>query len=207
MNIKMLRLQEIKPYEKNPRKNDGAVDYVAESIKSFGFRVPIVIDKNNVIVAGHTRYKAAKKLSLDQVPCVIADDLTEKQIQAYRLADNKVSEFSQWDNGLLDIELLDIGEEIDMLLFGFEGDKGESETEAPEMDFTETLDESHNYIVLYFDNDIDWLQAQSLFDIKPVKEYSSRKDGTISQPQKGVGRVLNGASALSVLVEGHFNAN
>ena len=199
MNIKMKRLEEIKPYEKNPRKNDEAVRYVAESIKEFGFRVPIVLDKDHVIVAGHTRYKAAKMLNLDQVPCVIADDLTKKQIRAYRLADNKVGEFAKWDNGLLDAEIFDIGIDIDMCLFGFD-EKAEEEEIEEEVPFTETLDEAHNYIVLYFDNDIDWLQAQSLFDIKPVKEYSSRKDGAAKGKQKGVGRVLDGAKALSGLV-------
>ena len=84
------------PYEKNPRKNDDAVKYVAESIQQFGFKVPIVIDTNGVIIAGHTRYKASKKLGLKEVPCIIADDLTEEQIKAYRLADNKVSELSEW---------------------------------------------------------------------------------------------------------------
>ncbi len=199
MNVKMLALEDIKPYEKNPRKNDDAVQYVAESIKEFGFRVPIVLDKNNIIVAGHTRYKAAKKLGLENVPCVVADDLTKKQIKAYRLADNKVSEFAKWDNGLLDSEIFDIGIDINMCLFGFDEKAEEEEIEA-EVPFTETLDESHNYIVLYFDNDIDWLQAQSLFDIKPVKEYGSKKDGSTSGNRKGVGRVLNGSKALSGLV-------
>ena len=105
MNIVEKKLKEIKPYEKNARKNDDAVKYVAESIKQFGFKVPIVIDKDNVIVAGHTRYKASKELGLETVPCIVADDLTEEQIKAYRLADNKVSEFSEWDFDLLGEEL------------------------------------------------------------------------------------------------------
>lgn len=108
MNVIEKNLTDIKPYEKNPRKNDDAVQYVAESIKQFGFKVPIVIDKDGVIVAGHTRYKAAKKLNLSTVPCVVADDLTEEQIRAYRLADNKVSEKSAWDFDLLFPELDDI---------------------------------------------------------------------------------------------------
>ena len=105
MNIVEKKLNDIKPYEKNARKNDDAVKYVAESIKQFGFKVPIVIDKDNVIVAGHTRYKASKELGLDAVPCIVADDLTEEQIKAYRLADNKVSEVSEWDFDLLGEEL------------------------------------------------------------------------------------------------------
>ena len=101
MNIIEKSIAEVKPYEKNPRKNDQSVDKVANSIKEFGFKVPIVIDKHNVIVCGHTRYKAAKKLGLSVVPCVVADDLTEEQIKAYRLADNKVGEDSLWDMDLL----------------------------------------------------------------------------------------------------------
>lgn len=119
MNIIEMSIAEVKPYEKNPRKNDQSVDKVANSIKEFGFKVPIVIDKHNVIVCGHTRYKAAKKLGLSVVPCVVADDLTEEQIKAYRLADNKVGEDSLWDMDLLTEELGDILE-LDMSDFGFD---------------------------------------------------------------------------------------
>lgn len=118
MNIIEFKISEVKPYEKNPRKNDQSVDKVARSIEEFGFKVPLVIDKNNVIVCGHTRYKAAKKLGLDVVPCVVADDLTDEQIKAYRLADNKVGEDSLWDMDLLDAELSDIFE-LNMADFGF----------------------------------------------------------------------------------------
>ena len=90
---------------KNPRKNDKAVDGVAESIKQFGFKQPIVIDKNGVIVAGHTRYKAALKLGFDTVPCVRVDDLTQKQIKAYRILDNKLNELASWDFEMLGEEL------------------------------------------------------------------------------------------------------
>lgn len=117
MEILELKLSELKPYEKNPRNNEVAIEYVAESIKQFGFKVPIVIDKDNVIIAGHTRYKAAESLRLDKVPCIKADDLTEEQVKAFRLADNKVSEFSTWDfdllneelNGILDINMDNLG--------------------------------------------------------------------------------------------------
>ena len=119
MQIIEKSITEIKPYEKNPRKNDEAVEYVANSIKEFGFKVPIVIDKNGVIVAGHTRYKAAQELGLKKLPCIIADDLTEQQIKAFRVADNKVGEFAEWDFDLLDEELDGIFD-IDMSEFGFE---------------------------------------------------------------------------------------
>ncbi len=121
MKIIELSIEELKPYEKNPRKNENAVKYVAESIREFGFKVPIIIDKNKVIIAGHTRYKAAIELKLKNIPCIIADDLTEEQIKAFRLVDNKVAETSAWDVNLLDFELDDILN-IDMSNFGFDVD-------------------------------------------------------------------------------------
>lgn len=121
MKIKEIALKDLTPYENNPRINDGAVESVKKSIVEFGFKVPLVIDKNLVVVAGHTRLKALKKLypATFKVPCVIADDLTEEQIKAYRLADNKVSESSIWDDELLNEELAKVGD-IDMSQFGFE---------------------------------------------------------------------------------------
>lgn len=119
MEIREISITELKPYENNPRINDGAVEYVANSIKAFGFKVPIVIDRNNVIVCGHTRYKAAKRLHLPTVPCIIADDLDDEQIKAFRLADNKVAEQAEWDFDLLGIELNDIFD-IDMGDFDFQ---------------------------------------------------------------------------------------
>lgn len=97
MNIVEMQLSELKPYDNNPRHNDVAVQPVANSIKEFGFKVPIVVDADNVIIAGHTRYRAAQQLGLDTVPCIVADDLSPQQVKAFRLADNKVSEFATWD--------------------------------------------------------------------------------------------------------------
>ena len=136
MNIIEKRVKDLKPYEKNPRKNDDAVQYVANSIKEFGFRVPIVIDSDNNIVCGHTRWKACKKLKIDTVPCVVADDLTEEQIRAYRLADNRVAEKAEWDLELLDTELAEI-ETIDMTLLGFDDKEEETPQEVVEDDFDE----------------------------------------------------------------------
>ena len=118
MEIVNKKVSELIPYENNPRKNDEAVDYVAKSISEFGFKVPIVIDKDNVVVAGHTRLKAAKQLKIKEVPCIVANDLTDEQVKAFRLADNKVSERASWDYDLLDIELNDITG-LDMEDFGF----------------------------------------------------------------------------------------
>lgn len=120
MRLETLDISKIIPYDNNPRHNDNAVDYVARSIREFGFKVPIVIDRNNVIVTGHTRLKAAKQLGLKKLPCIRAYDLTDDQIKAFRIADNKVSEFSSWDPAKLKIELDDIT--IDMGAFGFEID-------------------------------------------------------------------------------------
>ena len=119
MQIYDKRLDEIKPYENNPRHNDEAVDAVAASIREFGFKVPIVVDSEGVIVAGHTRYKAAKKLGLKTVPCLVADDLTQEQVKAFRLADNKVGEIATWDLDTLKVELDNIGE-IDLSGMGFD---------------------------------------------------------------------------------------
>ena len=137
MQIIDKKLDEIRPYEKNPRNNNDAVKYVAKSIKEFGFKVPIVIDKDGVIVCGHTRYKAAKKLKLDTVPCLMADDLTDEQIKAFRLADNKVSEKAEWDFDLLGEEISDLIN-FDMTDFGFEDILSEEDIEhceAVEDDF------------------------------------------------------------------------
>ena len=118
MNVIEIAVSKLTPYENNPRNNAPAVDAVAESIREFGFKQPIVIDKENVVVCGHTRLLAAKKLKLKKVPCVIADDLTEEQIRAYRLADNKVAELAGWNEELLAFEMGTV-QTIDMSLFGF----------------------------------------------------------------------------------------
>ena len=101
MTIREMNIDDLREYENNPRINDNAVDAVAASIHAFGFKVPIIIDKNNVIVAGHTRLKAARKLGKKTVPCIVADDLNDDEIKAFRLADNKTAELAEWDYDLL----------------------------------------------------------------------------------------------------------
>lgn len=118
MNIVMKQVSVLQEYENNPRNNEEAIKAVANSIKGFGFKVPIVITSDNVIIAGHTRLKASVSLGLDEVPCIIADDLNEEQIKAFRLADNKTAELATWDLSRLEEELADI--DMDMLQFGFE---------------------------------------------------------------------------------------
>ena len=118
MNVREIKIEEIIPYENNPRNNDDAVESVANSIREFGFKQPLVLDKDNVIVIGHTRFKASKQLGLEKVPCIYADDLTDDQIKALRLADNKTGEIATWDFDKLEIEFEDI--DLDLEPFGFE---------------------------------------------------------------------------------------
>lgn len=118
LKVEYRNVADLNPYANNPRLNDGAVDAVAASIKEFGFKVPIVVDSDGVIVTGHTRVKAAEKLGLESVPVIVASDLSPEQVKAFRLADNKTSELAEWDMGKLDIELGEI-ENIDMNDFGF----------------------------------------------------------------------------------------
>lgn len=142
MNIVERKLGEVRPYEKNPRRNDDAVQYVAESIRQFGFKVPLVIDNDGVIVAGHTRWKAAKKLGLKTVPCIIADDLTDEQIKAFRLADNKVAEKAEWDFDLLADELDELFD-FDMSAYGFDGIEDE-----PDMDEIESTAVKTGHVIV-----------------------------------------------------------
>ena len=132
--LKWEPIKSIRPYEKNPRRNDEAVDAVAASIKEFGWQQPIVVDKDGVIIAGHTRYKAAKKLKCDTVPVVVADDLTEDQVKAYRLADNKTGELAEWDTAMLGEELAELAD-FDMSQFGFDTILQEEVREAEEDDY------------------------------------------------------------------------
>lgn len=129
MKVQEMSIDEIKPYENNPRINENGVDAVANSIREFGWKQPIVVDKDNIIIVGHTRYLASKQLKLKRVPVIVANDLTPEQVKAYRLADNKTNELTQWDEGLLDVELSEIEQlsDIDMTDFGFENIEGEIE--------------------------------------------------------------------------------
>lgn len=149
MKIVMKKVTQLNEYENNPRNNEAAIESVANSIKSFGFKVPIVITSEHVIIAGHTRLKAAISLDLKEVPCIIADDLSEDQIKAFRLADNKTAELATWDFTKLENELIDI--DMDMLQFGFEeleeglpdnasDDDFNIDEEIPETPFSQTGD-------------------------------------------------------------------
>lgn len=121
MNITERKISDIIPYDNNPRNNKKAIEKVAESIREFGFKVPIIVDKGGVIVAGHTRLEAAKILGFETVPVIVADDLTPEQVKAFRLADNKVAEFSTWDFNKLKKELSELGSAFNFEGFGFGG--------------------------------------------------------------------------------------
>jgi site-specific DNA-methyltransferase (adenine-specific) len=121
VNVKMVPTEEVVPYDKNPRLNDNAVDAVANSIREFGFKVPIVVDGDGVVISGHTRLKAAKALELTEVPVIVADDLDDTKIRAFRLADNKVAELADWDESLLVKELAELADmNYDMGQFEFD---------------------------------------------------------------------------------------
>ena len=136
MNIIKMKVEELIPYINNPRNNENAVDKVASSISEFGFKNPIFVDKNNIVVNGHTRLLASKKLGLKEVPVIVIDDLTDTQIKAFRIADNKVAEYSKWDYDLLNIELEQL-EELDFSMSDF----GISTFEPIEFEIDEDIEE------------------------------------------------------------------
>lgn len=196
MEIKNIKIDELIPYEKNPRKNDKAVEYVMNSIREFGFKVPIVIDKNNVIIAGHTRLKAGKKLGMKEMPCIIADDLTDEQVKAFRLADNKVSEMSEWNNDLLNEELEELLNIIDMNDFGFavqiEDIDGEEEGKEK---IANELGEANNYVVLEFKTELEWERAINLLKLERVQTGEENP----KVRRHGIGRVIDGSEILERL--------
>lgn len=196
MDIEIVSVDQLVPYYNNPRLNNDAVDAVANSIKEFGFKQPIVIDKDNVIIAGHTRWEASQELGLTEVPIIRADDLTEEQIKAYRIADNKTAELAEWDLDKLELEMMDLDDDY-MSQFGFDFEiEGEAETEEEQQKEKRIKQlelksfEHHDYLVFVFDNQQDWLSAVSKFDIERVDAgYGDTK-------KVGVGRVLNGKELL-----------
>jgi ParB-like chromosome segregation protein Spo0J len=137
MNIVIKKPSELSEYENNPRNNETAIETVANSIREFGFRVPIVISKKNVIISRHTRLKASLKLELKEVPCIVADDLSEEKIKAFRLVENKTAELATWDFEKLEKELAGIN--MDMPQFGFE----DLEAEIPDNATNDDFDLSH----------------------------------------------------------------
>lgn len=198
LKIEYISVDDLKPYERNTRKHAKKdVDNIAKSIEKYGFNDAIGIWKDNIIIEGHGRLLAAKQLGMDKVPCVRLDHLTDQERREYAIAHNATAELSEWDDILSD-ELSD----LDMTDFDFDfGIDEKKEKIKGEVPFTEILDEENNYIVLKFDNTVDWLQLESVFDLETVKAYSSRTDGKITKnmTRSGIGRVVNGAEFLNKL--------
>lgn len=153
MEVKTVSIDSIKPYKNNPRDNEAGVDAVANSIKEFGWQQPIVVDKDNVIIVGHTRYKAAKKLGMDKVPVVVASNLSDEQVRAYRLADNKTGELTDWDVDLLDDELDDILD-IDMSDFGFDQGSDELPDDFFVQDDNQQVGDDNTQYLVWFGNKV-----------------------------------------------------
>ena len=196
--IVYIKVSDLKGNDRNPRKNDMAVDEVAKSIEKYGFRNPLIVDKNNIVWCGNTRLKASIKLGIDEVPCIVVTDLTKKKMQELALLDNKTNEVAEWDFDMLS----DILPECDFDDFNLnwldDEEVQENENSIESKRFTNVLNEEHNYIVLYFDNEVDWVQAESLFELEKVKEYSTKKgQENKTMRRQGIGRVLNGAEAIN----------
>lgn len=145
MELKKLKLTEIKPYGKNPRKNDGAVDAVAESIKQCGYCSPIVVDENYEVLAGHTRLKALKKLGRKECEVVVKEGLTEEQKQKYRILDNKTGEFAEWDLDILQEQLKDL--DFEGFDFGFAQYNDSDINIVERKDLSDTLENEYKCII------------------------------------------------------------
>ena len=203
LNIVYRNIKELKPYKKNAKKHPKEqVERIANSIKEFGFfeHRAVAIDREDNVVEGHGRILAAKKAGLTQVPTICVDDMTEEQIKAWRLIENKTAE-SSYDEAMISKEIEELLQsDIDMEAFGFSVDILEDETieVEPDVPFTEILNEENNYIVLKFNNKIDWLNAMGMFGIEKAKAYPTRKEGNKKSfgMRAGVGRVLDGQKAL-----------
>ena len=203
IDVRMVPTESLRPYERNAKIHDERqVEMIASSIQEFGFNNPVLIDDDGMVIAGHGRLLAAKKLGLDEIPCVKLSHLDDEQKRAYILADNKLSELAEWDESILDLELLNI-EEIDMSDFGFDGFE-DDETEEPktkqEKERERTIEsmelkafEHWDYLVFVFDNQMDWMNACEQFGIHRV---DAGYNGT---RKVGLGRVVRGAELLARL--------
>ena len=204
-NIEIIykNIKDLKPYKKNAKKHPKEqVERICNSIKEFGFfeHRAVAIDSNNNVVEGHGRILAAKKAGLKEVPTICLDDMTEEQIKAWRLIENKTAE-STYDEQMINKEIEELlKSDIDMEAFGFSTDSLFDDVEEieGEVPFTEILNEENNYIVLKFNNKVDWLNAMEVFGIEKTKAYPTKEDGNKKSfgMRAGVGRVLDGQKAL-----------
>ena len=209
MEIREIRVEELKPYKNNPRINGRAIKVVADSIREFGFKNPIVVDKDYEIIVGHTRLEASKVLGYETVPVIVAEDLTPEQVKAFRVMDNKSSEFAEWDYTKLLEEIEELkAEDYEIDLTGFneaelgdivdsflEEEETKAEEERPEIEFTKELLEEHQYVVLYFDNTLDWTKAKNVLGLDTVKALRS-KDNYV---RTGTRRIISGKEIIERL--------
>ena len=172
MDVISMAISDIKPYPNNPRKNDDAVTATANSIKEFGWQQPIIVDKDNIIIAGHTRYKAAKQLNMDKVPVVVAKNLSKEQVKAYRLADNKTGEIAVWDYEFLDDELANIID-FDMEDFGFEQIKNDVNIDDIFFDDEEQQKKDNAFYLKWENKKVVVSQDTLLFLNNKLNEYKN----------------------------------
>ena len=198
LNITYRPIKELKPYKKNAKKHSKEqVEQIANSIKEFGFTQPVIIDKYDCVVAGHGRILGAKKAGLKEVPTVCLEELTEEQIKAYRLVDNKLNE-SEWDKKTLKEELDELYNSFSMEDFGFEiGIENIDLLQEGKREIAPELGEANNYIVLEFNTEQEWEDAQFYFDLKEVET----PDKNPKIRRKGIGRVIKGKEILEILKE------
>lgn len=213
LKIEYVNKEDLKPYVNNAKIHTAEqIEQIKKSIREFGFNDPIAVWHDDEIIEGHGRLLAVMEMDdIAEVPVIRLDDLTDEQRKAYMLVHNKLTMNTDFDFDLLNLELENIAN-IDMSDFGFveEIENVISEIEEkPEVKFTEVLGEEHNYVVLYFDNEVDWLQMQSLIDIEGKMNLATRKDGNIKENMKriSIGRVFNGKEVLERLREQFENIN
>ena len=202
LKVEYIPKEELKTYVNNAKIHTAEqVEQIKKSIEDFGFNDPIAGWKDNEIIEGHGRLLAVMEMDeIKEVPIIRLDNLTEQQRKAYILVHNKLTMNTDFDSDLLSLELDDILD-FDMTEFGFDLNEEEEIRDVeiePEVQFTEVLGEEHNYIVLYFDNEVDWLQLQSMIDVDEKLNLSTRKDGDIkaNMRRKSVGRVFNGREVM-----------
>lgn len=201
MKAEMIKVGDIVPFERNAKKHDERqIKNVMESIKQFGMAQPLVVDKNNVLIIGHCRLIACKRLKMEEVPVWRMDDLTPEDVDRLRLLDNKLNE-SEWDMDLLamDVPELDFSDfDIDWGLAGINIEDIDQEILNPEEPIAKELNEANNYIVLEFNTETDWDEAQRVFCLERVQTA----DKNVNVRRHGIGRVIDGAEIMRRLSDG-----
>lgn len=206
LKVEYVPTDSLVPYARNAKKHD--VPGIVYSIEQTGFNDPVGVWENPEtgeleIVEGHGRVLAAKRLKMAEVPIIRLDGLTDEQRRVYTHAHNQLTMVDGWEQDILDIDLAELGELFDLGKLGFSLPEPAAEVEPrPEVEFTEVLGEEHNYLVLTFDNAVDWINAQTVFGVKTVKNPSTRKDGKLSEKMAttGVGHVIDGAKAINAIL-------